>query len=132
MKIKTDANGRILARVFPAPMTEQYYDDDGYITAPDSESATHFKNGELLTAPLKPNENSVFNETLFVWEYDSALAWADVRRRRDGFLSHSDWTQLPDVPLTTKEAWATYRQELRDITTQTDPLNIIWPTAPNS
>lgn len=26
-----------------------------------------------------------------------------------------------------KVAWATYRQALRDITLQADPLNIVWP-----
>lgn len=31
-------------------------------------------------------------------------------------LQDSDWTQLPDVPLTDeqKTAWATYRQQVRD------------------
>jgi hypothetical protein len=53
-----------------------------------------------------------------------------VRVQRDALLKASDWTQLPDVPLTTKEAWATYRQALRDITSQHDPFNIIWPVAP--
>lgn len=53
-----------------------------------------------------------------------------VRKKRDRLLQSSDWTQLPDVPLSTKEAWAVYRQELRDVTTQTDPNNIVWPVAP--
>jgi hypothetical protein len=41
-----------------------------------------------------------------------------VRAARNHLLSESDWTQLPDAPLTeTKRAeWATYRQALRDIT----------------
>jgi hypothetical protein len=32
-------------------------------------------------------------------------------------LASSDWTQLPDVDLTVeqKQAWADYRQQLRDI-----------------
>jgi len=37
---------------------------------------------------------------------------------------------MPDVEISTKAAWATYRQELRDITTQSDPFNIIWPSKP--
>lgn len=36
-----------------------------------------------------------------------------MRRRRDQMLRDSDWTQLPDVPVSSA-AWATYRQELRD------------------
>ena len=56
--------------------------------------------------------------------------WATVRRERDLKLARTDWTQLPDVPLFTKEAWQAYRQALRDITTQADPFNITWPVAP--
>jgi hypothetical protein len=54
-----------------------------------------------------------------------------VNGRRIELLQQSDWTQLPDVPLETKQAWATYRQALRDITTQEGyPFNVIWPTPP--
>lgn len=59
------------------------------------------------------------------------VMWAGVKEQRNVLLKESDWTQLPDVPLTTKEAWAAYRQQLRDITGQPDPFNITWPTPPN-
>ena len=50
------------------------------------------------------------------------------RARRNRLLQASDWTQLPDVPLATKAAWATYRQALRDITEQPGwPTDITWP-----
>lgn len=52
---------------------------------------------------------------------------------RNQLLLHSDWTQLPDVPLPVekKTEWAVYRQLLRDITLQPDfPTNIVWPTKP--
>lgn len=41
-----------------------------------------------------------------------------MRNKRDLLLIASDWTQANDSPLsdTMKAAWATYRQELRDIT----------------
>ena len=58
--------------------------------------------------------------------------WMEVRSIRDGLLSQSDWTQLPDVPLATKEAWATYRQALRDITSQPDPFAVLWPVKPGN
>lgn len=55
----------------------------------------------------------------------------DVKARRNSLLMATDWTQLPDAPLATKAAWATYRQALRDITAQPGyPLNIIWPDRP--
>lgn len=54
-----------------------------------------------------------------------------VLQKRQALLLASDWTQLPDVPLETKAAWATYRQALRDITDQPGyPQNVIWPVAP--
>ena len=48
--------------------------------------------------------------------YEQELATANMRHRRDAMLTASDWTQLPDAPLTEEQraAWATYRQALRD------------------
>lgn len=59
---------------------------------------------------------------------------ADYERgKRDWLLTQSDWTQLPDVPLTTQAAWATYRQALRDVPQQPGfPTEITWPTAPDT
>lgn len=58
--------------------------------------------------------------------------WINVRRNRNIELSNSDWTQLPDSPLTEekKQEWVVYRQSLRDITLQPNPFNLIWPTKP--
>ena len=58
--------------------------------------------------------------------------WSGVRSVRNLYLSECDWTQLPDSPLTPekKEEWAVYRQELRNVTSQSDPFNITWPTKP--
>ncbi len=54
-----------------------------------------------------------------------------VRSRRAQLLAASDWTQLPDVPLATKQAWAAYRQALRDITEQPGfPHSVVWPEPP--
>jgi hypothetical protein len=48
---------------------------------------------------------------------------------RNAKLFASDWTQVADAPVDA-EAWAVYRQELRDITEQPDPFNIVWPDQP--
>jgi hypothetical protein len=44
-------------------------------------------------------------------EYESGM-----RHDRNRLLAESDWTQMPDSPLTDDQraAWATYRQALRD------------------
>jgi len=56
-----------------------------------------------------------------------------ARSKRDALLAKSDWTVLPDSPLTTakKTEWKTYRQALRDISLQEGfPNTITWPTMP--
>jgi hypothetical protein len=55
--------------------------------------------------------------------------WKSIRTERNTRLADSDWTQLSDAPVDAAD-WATYRQELRDITGQEDPFNITWPTRP--
>ena len=53
-----------------------------------------------------------------------------VRKSRGEKLADSDWTQVADAPVD-KAVWATYRQALRDITTQEGfPWTITWPDAP--
>ena len=53
-----------------------------------------------------------------------------ARAMRDDLLATSDWTQVADAPVD-QVAWATYRQALRDVTTQTGfPTSIAWPVAP--
>ena len=53
-----------------------------------------------------------------------------VRSTRDAKLAECDWTQVADAPVD-KAVWATYRQALRDVTTQEGfPWTITWPVTP--
>jgi len=55
---------------------------------------------------------------------------AHIRVQRDKRLLDSDWTQLLDAPASIdKEAWAVYRQLLRDLPSQPD-LNLDLPNFP--
>jgi hypothetical protein len=56
-------------------------------------------------------------------------AWQTIRSQRNKKLYATDWAMLPDSPLNEqqKNLAATYRQQLRDITEQSDPFNIVWP-----
>jgi hypothetical protein len=55
---------------------------------------------------------------------------AAIRAKRDALLAGSDYTQLPDADVD-PEAWASYRQALRDLTKGEDfPLSVTWPTKP--
>ena len=55
--------------------------------------------------------------------------WVNIRSQRNYKLKDTDWRASSD--LTMSDAWKTYRQALRDITTQADPYNITWPTEPS-
>ncbi len=60
--------------------------------------------------------------------------WASIRAERTRYLAISDWTQLPDSPLSQEkmQEWAVYRQQLRDITEQTDPFDVWFPAEPEA
>ena len=55
--------------------------------------------------------------------------WGEVRAERDNLLKNTDWRASSDLILS--DEWKTYRQALRDITTQSDPFNIAWPSIPS-
>jgi hypothetical protein len=53
-----------------------------------------------------------------------------VRDERNYKIAASDWTQLSDSPVD-QEAWAVYRQALRDVPEQAGfPWNVTWPSKP--
>jgi len=61
-----------------------------------------------------------------------------LRQQRNQLLAATDWRMVADYPGANQTEWQTYRQALRDITTQTPSLDengnltgIIWPTPPN-
>jgi hypothetical protein len=80
--------------------------------------------------PVTPVPAEAMEVTFTVEPRADEEVWPIIRSRRAILLAETDWTQLPDVPLATKTAWAEYRQALRDVTLQPDPRNIIWPTPP--
>lgn len=86
----------------------------GSIIVPDS-------NGDPMAVPLPPPGAS---ELL-----------RQMRTRRDRLLSESDFTQMPDSPLTAsaREEWRIYRQALRDLPETVADLSAIeWPSTPSN
>ena len=72
---------------------------------------------------------------LVITSFPSPDAEANMRAQRDRFLADSDWTQMPDSPLTAeqRQAWATYRQALRDFpATWTPGPTAEFPEPPNA
>jgi hypothetical protein len=101
------------------------------------ETTANFKleyvvDGAVVPLPPKPGDSFVFDYTTKQWvdTRTNDTQWALVRDERNQKLQASDWTQMPDVTIPNKTEWATYRQELRDVTNQPDPFSIVWPTPP--
>ena len=83
----------------------------------------------------KPTETEINSK---IAELDNAEPMRLLRIERDNRIAKTDWRAGKDVTLST--AWRTYRQALRDITTQTPKLNsqyeldltsVTWPTEPS-
>jgi len=89
--------------------------------------------GALVSLPQKPGNGYIFDRTQNMWvdARTSQQVGNLIKKQRLELLQNSDWTQLSDVQLSTKQEWANYRQQLRDITTQSGyPFNVVWPTPP--
>lgn len=87
----------------------------------------------------KPTETEILSKNT---EMINTMSYDLLRIRRNELLIESDKYSLPDFPHTNdtiRNGWLTYRQQLRDITTQTPTYNvdtdeldgIIWPTPPS-
>jgi hypothetical protein len=63
-------------------------------------------------------------------DYRLETQWFIIRETRNELLTECDWTQLSDIPTEIRNLWSNYRQDLRDITNQSNPFNIIWPVKP--
>jgi len=88
------------------------------------------KTGQTETVPFTAEEYAELEQR----REAADLNMSGIRSRRNSLLSASDWTQLADSPLDddTKSAWATYRQELRDLTTTYSRVSeVVWPTPPS-
>ena len=90
----------------------------------------------LETSPVR-NENGIWIQTWQIVDKDETeksqedLDQAEIIRRERNFkLFESDWTQTLDAPVD-RQAWASYRQQLRDVTAQSGfPWEIVWPELP--
>ena len=89
----------------------------------------------LDSSQTKPTETEVNSK---ISELDNAEAMRLLRIERDTRIAKTDWRASSD--LTLADAWKTYRQALRDITTQTPKLgsdyrldltSVTWPTEPS-
>lgn len=113
----------------PLPTDEQYIEVDTLYDA----DKLYFDGTSIQTRPPEPAPLVKWDYTNNVWiDYTTDDYYLNlIREKRNKLLLESDWTQLPDVSLDTKQAWAVYRQQLRDMPeNQQDVKNPVWPTPP--
>jgi hypothetical protein len=80
--------------------------------------------GSYTATPRSADDIAAYNAAKDLEQANS------VRQTRNYKLEECDWTQVADSPVD-KAVWATYRQALRDITTQSGfPWTITWPVEP--
>jgi hypothetical protein len=114
--------------------------DDDFAVIPEGREMISITNAqaaqfESSSEPLFyiDNQLKTFDQKLWIDSPDSVKN--NIRFNRDKLLADSDWTQLPDSPLSTsvKAQWATYRQTLRDLTDNVDSNGqVTFPTEPSS
>lgn len=127
--------------MIPFTFTKVYTDIDTFFVLrsgggkPDRELAPGHTEITTIDAVVSANELVVIvnNEPQWIANKDAILLerqWSEVRRKRNELLANSDFSQLPDVPLSNdvKARYQAYRQALRDVTEQPNPYAIIWPT----
>jgi len=96
----------------------------------------YIENKQPILIPTAPNNYSVFNHDTKQWEKSQTdeQRWELIKITRNIKLNASDWTDTLSAKSRLGEEvyqqWQTYRQALRDITTQADPFNIVWPVPP--
>jgi hypothetical protein len=102
------------------------------VTPPYHDAATqHLEEGPALLIDGVWTQNYIVTDLSADESAEKVGAqWNVIRAERNKLLVESDWTQLPDAPVDAA-AWATYRQALRDVTTQANPFAIVWPQGPS-
>jgi hypothetical protein len=134
----TDAQGAINRTVScPAEMVAHQIQPGEYYVDGTYNYDTHYLDtatGAMQLKPVRPLGDVYFDMASKSWlptVYTTAQLIASAMGKRAQLLAVCDWTQLPDVPIATRTAWAAYRQALRDMTLQAGyPQNIIWPVSP--
>jgi hypothetical protein len=128
-----EATGQILRNVQTIDISIQLQSGEAYVEGFVDGTIYYIENNEPVAIPPSPSQYAIFDYTTKQWVLNPNLAIGEVAQKRSTLLYASDWTQIPNNPLSTaqQEAWATYRQELRDIPSQSGyPYNVVWPVAP--
>lgn len=95
---------------------------------------TNYWDGEWKERPKAPNTLSSWDGEKWTWDHEELMT--QIRGVRNTLLAKSDWTQMPDSPLSEddKVYWQIYREELRDLSFVKEGVSNVddveWPTRP--
>lgn len=105
--------------------------DDKFLITEETDEVG-FVDGSYSSVTYKVVEGSVAHKSAEEIEaQDVQQAWVQLKSERSRRLFATDWTQVSDAPVD-HQAWAVYRQELRDLPENTtDPRNPVWPIPPS-
>ena len=129
-------NGEIVRLVECNNIEQQLAIGESYIDSWFNDTEYYIDQGKPIQIPTKPSEYYVFNYDTKQWVDPRTLntEWRVVRIERNKRLKASDWTDTASAPERLGQElynqWQTYRQALRDVTNQSDPFDITWPTPP--
>ena len=97
-------------------------------TRPDRPAYNHLTE-QCFDAGFQQDAEGNWVQGYSVEPLEQEIAERNIRSRRDSLLSETDWMALSDNTMT--PAWGSYRQALRDITSQEGfPYSVVWPTKP--
>lgn len=131
--IYDSTTGQILRVVTTNEIDSQVGQGESFIEGEFDDVSYYIENDSAVQIPPQPSQYSIFDFTTKQWVLNPDLASSDVLTARNKLLFSTDWTQIPNNPLTSEmqAEWAAYRQELRDIPQQSGyPYNVVWPVAP--
>lgn len=124
-------------RTPPAEMVPSQFPQDNWVLVENgfvTQKRPYQQDKDYIPAPAEVVPGFAFKDGEFTPPvHDAETIWHATRTLRDRLLASSDWTQLPDAPITDakKEKWKEYRKELRDLPESGEnPESIKWPKQP--
>jgi len=135
-------DGRIAnyKKMFPTTSFPASGPSDSFLSSQGAYKVSTFRTYDNATQKLVPCDPVIENGFAYVVEVvnkteddlaaDVASKAAQMRTARDNALKASDWTQVADAPVD-QEAWATYRQALRDLPDDENWPNVELPNDPD-
>lgn len=144
--MKIFKNGQVAhyREIFPNVSFPASGPSDFFLAANGAVKVSVFREHNRATQKLVPCDPVVENGFAYVVAVenkteeeiaaDVASKAAKVRAQRDQLIAQSDWMVIRAQETNTQvaEEWVTYRQALRDISSQESFPNVIWPVSPDA